>query len=147
MPDAYDRATFRRLAELRLSEAKLLARGGYPCGAYYLAGYAIECALKAHIAAQFKENQIPDKAFVNDIYTHDLKKLIRLAGLESELDSARQSDAAFGQKWTVVEGWTEQSRYEIWTDEAASAMIEAVAGTTETEGVLQWLTRRWQTGN
>ena len=74
MPDAYDRETFQRLAELRLAEAELLVRSGYPCAAYYLAGYAVECALKAHIAGQFKENQIPDRAFVNDIYTHDLGK-------------------------------------------------------------------------
>lgn len=143
MPDAYDRGTFQRLAQLRLSEAKLLAKQGYPSGAYYLAGYAVECALKAHIAAQFKENQIPDRGFVNDVYTHDLKRLLRLAGLESELDRARQADVVFGQSWTVVESWTEQSRYEIWTDEAASAMIDAVAGTQETEGIFQWLTSRW----
>ncbi|MGO9049174.1 MAG: hypothetical protein ACLP19_25655 [Xanthobacteraceae bacterium] len=143
MPDAYDRGTFQQLAELRLAEAKLLARSGHPSGAYYLAGYAIECALKAHIAAQFKENQIPDKKFVDKIYTHNLRDLIKLAGLESQLDRARQSDLVFGQRWTVVEGWTEQCRYEIWTDEAASAMIDAVAGTPEAEGVLRWLISRW----
>ena len=83
MPDAYDRGTFQQLAELRLAEAKLLARSGHPSGAYYLAGYAIECALKAHIAAQFKENQIPNKKFVDKIYTHNLRDLIKLAGLET----------------------------------------------------------------
>jgi len=143
MPDAHDRATFQRLAELRLTEAKLLAGSGHPSGAYYLAGYAIECALKAHIAALFKENQIPDRKFVDKIHTHNLRDLIKLAGLESQLDRARESDLVFGQKWTVVEGWTEQSRYEIWTNEAASAMIDAVAGTPEAEGVLQWLISRW----
>lgn len=143
MPDAYDRTTFQRLAELRLTEATLLVRNGHPSGAYYLAGYAIECALKAHIAARFRANQIPNRKFVNDIYDHDLKKLVRLAGLESQLDRARESDLTFGQRWTIVEGWTEQSRYEIWTDEAASAMIDAVAGTSEEEGVFRWLIRRW----
>lgn len=143
MPDAYDRATLQRLAELRLSEAQLLAQQGYPSGAYYLAGYAIECALKAHIAAQFKEGQIPDRAFVNDIYTHDLKKLVRLAGLESEVNSAKRADVGFDQRWTVVENWTEQARYEIWTGEAASAIIDAVAGTKHAEGIFQWLTSRW----
>jgi HEPN domain-containing protein len=143
MPDAYDRGTFQRLAEIRLSEAKLLAEQGYPSGAYYLAAYAVECALKAHIAAQFKENQIPDKAFVNDIYTHDLKKPIRLAGLEAELDSARQADAGFRQSWTIVEGWTEQARHEVWTQEAASAIIDAVAGSKDAKGIFQWLTSHW----
>jgi len=82
MPDAYDRATFQRLAELRLSEAKLLAQQGYPSGAYYLTGYAIECALKARIAGQFRANEIPDKGFINRIYTHNLTELLELAGLK-----------------------------------------------------------------
>jgi hypothetical protein len=46
-----DRATFQQLAELRLAEARALHAEGLYSGAYYLAGYAIECALKAKIAA------------------------------------------------------------------------------------------------
>jgi hypothetical protein len=65
---ANERTLFQRLAELRLLEAKLLFRERQPSGAYYLAGYAIECALKAIIAAQFRANEIPDKAMVNRVY-------------------------------------------------------------------------------
>ncbi len=143
MPDAYDKITLEQLAQLRLSEAKLLAQQGHSSGAYYLAGYAIECALKALIAAQFKDNQIPNKAFVNDIYTHDLKKLIRLAGLELALNSARQADATFSQRLAVVENWTEQSRYVICTEQAASDMIDALDGDQGKQGIFQWLTSRW----
>jgi hypothetical protein len=76
-----DRSTFQQLAELRLTEARLLLDNGLPSGAYYLAGYAIECALKARIAAEFRANEIPDKARVNSIYTHNLGILLGLAGL------------------------------------------------------------------
>jgi len=34
------------------------------CGAYYLMGYAIECAFKAAISKQIKEHDFPDKKLV-----------------------------------------------------------------------------------
>ena len=45
-----NRWEFRELATLRLAEAKALLDAGLPDGAYYLAGYAVECGLKACIA-------------------------------------------------------------------------------------------------
>lgn len=82
---AQDRGTFQQLAETRLAEARLLLKNGQPSGAYYLAGYAIECALKARIALGFKANEIPDKSLVNSIYTHKLIELLRLSGLGDDL--------------------------------------------------------------
>lgn len=57
---SHERATFLDLAQKRFDEAKLLLGNGFSSGAYYLSGYAIECALKAIIAAQFRANEIPD---------------------------------------------------------------------------------------
>jgi hypothetical protein len=57
-----DRATFQELARARFAEANLLLESGFPSGAYYLAGYAIECELKAFIAAVFRANEIPGKS-------------------------------------------------------------------------------------
>jgi hypothetical protein len=76
---ANERATFQRLAQLRIDEAKILFGQRQPSGTYYLAGYAIECALKAIIAKQFRADEIPDKSLVNRVYTHDLPELLRLA--------------------------------------------------------------------
>jgi HEPN domain-containing protein len=140
---ANNREFFRQLAEFRLSEAALLNKQGQPSGAYYLAGYAIECALKAIIAAKFRENEIPDKALVNDVYTHDLAKLVRLAGLESELNDARRVGADLDRQWSIVKNWNEQARYSVWTAEQAAAIIEAIDGDGHTEGVFKWLTVRW----
>jgi hypothetical protein len=46
-----------------------------------LAGYSVECGLKACVAKQIREHDFPDRQFVLDSYTHDLNRLIGLAGL------------------------------------------------------------------
>src|SRR5882757_7161587 len=130
-----DRATFQQLAELRLSEARLLLANGLPSGAYYLAGYAIECALKAIIAADFRANEIPDPKYVRDIYTHDLSALFRLAELEQELEAEKKANPALYQRWTTVQTWSEKARYEVWTQVSASAILDAIDGD---EGLLEW---------
>ncbi|MGD9838066.1 MAG: hypothetical protein AB7F72_05030 [Afipia sp.] len=84
-----DRATFQQLAESRLAEAKLLSANGLSSGAYYLAGYAVECALKARIASDFRANEIPDLKRVQKIYSHDLTSLLSLAGLTDLLEAEK----------------------------------------------------------
>jgi HEPN domain-containing protein len=140
---ATERVTFQKLAQLRIDEAKVLFRHGQFSGAYYLAGYAIECALKAAIAKQFRAEEIPDKALVNEIYKHDFSKLLGLAGLESELNAARRADPELDRRWSIVKNWTEQARYIIWTDKDAGSIIDGVAGDGRAEGLFQWLTARW----
>jgi hypothetical protein len=140
---ASERALLQQLAGLRLEEAKLLAREKQFSGAYYVAGYAIECALKARIAAQFRANEIPDKNLVNKVYTHDLADLLRLAGLEAELEIARQSDPELDRRWSIVKNWTEQARYAIWTEEQATTILDAINGDARTGGLFQWLNARW----
>ena len=49
-----NRNDFQKISRLRVKEAKALLDSGYPVGAYYLMGYAVECALKACIAKQTK---------------------------------------------------------------------------------------------
>jgi hypothetical protein len=46
-----NRVQLRQLAEDRLLDAERLLTGGRWAGAYYLAGYAVECGLKACIMA------------------------------------------------------------------------------------------------
>lgn len=140
---ASDRATLQQLAGLRLDEAKLLMREGLFSGAYYIAGYAIEFALKARIATQFRADEIPDKELVNAIYTHNLAKLLGPAGLESALDAARRTDSELERRWSVVKNWNEQARYSLWTKDEAAAMIDAIDGDGKSGGLFQWLSARW----
>jgi HEPN domain-containing protein len=78
---AKSRNDFQRLAELRLIEARFLLDAGFSDGAYYLAGYAVECALKACIAKGTHQYDFPDKKLVEKSYTHDVEKLLDAAGM------------------------------------------------------------------
>ncbi len=140
---ASERTLLRQLAKLRLDEAKLLAREKQFSGAYYIAGYAIECALKASIAALSRENEIPDRNLVNKVYTHDLAALLSLAELEKPLEMERQTDPELNRRWSIIKNWTEQARYALWTEEQATAIIDAVNDDGRTGGLFQWLSPRW----
>jgi hypothetical protein len=136
---SWDRETLRELAVLRLAEAELLLAHGLWSGAYYLAGYSLECALKAKIASSFRENEIPELRRVQKIYSHDLISLLDIAGLKDELEAEMEAHAELRKSWTVATEWSEQARYQIWTQQAASAIIEAVRSD---QGLLQWLLNR-----
>jgi HEPN domain-containing protein len=55
------RKELEALSRIRLREAEALARLGMSDGAYYLAGYCVECALKACIAKATQRQEFPDK--------------------------------------------------------------------------------------
>jgi HEPN domain-containing protein len=129
------------LAKMRLKDAVLLHNNGQASGAYYLAGYAVECGLKAIIAQSFRSGVIPDKNFINKIYTHNLKELVGLAGLRQELDAETRSSVIFAAHWAIASQWTETSRYDIIDPFQVKDMIQAVSD--EKEGVLRWLKTHW----
>jgi HEPN domain-containing protein len=83
-----DRKDLQALCRIRLREAQSLARGGHCDGAYYLAGYAVECALKACIAKETRRYEFPEKKKVDASYKHNLSELVKVA----ELDEARQAE-------------------------------------------------------
>ncbi len=60
-----NRSDLQKLAVIRIKEAKLLLDNDAYEGSYYLAGYAVECALKACFAKQTKQYEFPDKRAVN----------------------------------------------------------------------------------
>lgn len=69
---------------MRLDDAVLLWQNHKASSAYYLAGYAVELGLKAVICKLFQPDAIPDKAFVNAIYTHQFSQLLNVAGLAAD---------------------------------------------------------------
>lgn len=132
------KAEFERLAEARLEEARCLYRNGLCDGAYYLAGYAVECAFKAVYCTRFGADELPDKEAVLEGYTHSLSKLVRLCGIASEIGSPgspRQNN------WAIVVEWTETSRYSARTNGEASDLIAAIDDPTN--GILAWLRSKW----
>lgn len=130
------RSDFEKLMDLRLREAKLLLDQKDWDGAYYLAGYAVEFALKIRIIAQLmKSNRFPDKKSVEIFYKHDLSRLRELAVLDDEMDK----DTAVSPQWNFVKDWSEQTRYTIGkTEQQAADLYDAIE-----KGVLPWIKARW----
>jgi HEPN domain-containing protein len=136
-----NRKDLQLLARTRLAEAKALMGAGFPDGAYYLAGYAVECALKACIARGTERHDFPDKKSVDASYTHNLKDLVKVANLEMARSQEAGSDPVFGRYWDLVQQWSEQSRYRRHSSGLAQALVEAV-GDRKHE-VIAWIRRHW----
>jgi hypothetical protein len=115
-----------KLAQVRLDDAVLLLQANRSSSAYYLSGYAVELALKACVAKLMQANVIPDKAFVNAIYTHRFDTLLSAAGLLPQFQQDTRADPQFGAYWAIASKWTEESRHEFWDPMAAATMIQAV---------------------
>lgn len=136
------RTDLQRLARLRLREAKALHRMGLYAGAYYLAGYAIECALKACIAKQVRRYDFPDKATVQASWTHSLQDLVKAAQLKADLDSEIAANTQFSANWATVSQWRETVRYDTGVPQNfASDIIAAIS--SRATGVLPWIMKRW----
>ena len=106
-------------------------------GAYYLAGYAVECALKAAIAKSVRRHEFPDLNAVKDSYTHNLERLLKLAGLDTALRSAMNQNGNLLINWAVVKDWSEKSRYQMNHRQEATDLIGAI--NDPQDGMLAWL--------
>jgi HEPN domain-containing protein len=137
-----NRRSFQELARLRLREAQTLLKSKQWEGAYYLAGYAIECALKACIAKKTRRSDFPPRPDqIREIYVHDPSKLVKAAGLLEDLASKQEIDPEFKAKWNVVKDWSEDARYNEKSEKQASDLIRAIQDPTH--GVLRWLRGHW----
>ena len=136
-----NRNDLKLVANVRLKEAKALLNKKYYDGAYYLTGYAVECALKSCIAKKTKRHDFPDRKLVLDSYTHDLTQLIKVSGLKAALDLETSRDRDFDVNWAIVKDWSEASRHE--RHDAATAKRIYAAVENNKHGVLRWLQRHW----
>jgi HEPN domain-containing protein len=136
-----DRKEFQELSKLRLREAQALLSAGLSDGAYYLAGYSVECALKACIAKGTRRYEFPDKKRVDSSYTHSLPDLVVVAGLKSVHQAYTAASVEFRDNWELVQKWSEQSRYRRNDLRAAKALMKAVAD--KPHGVITWLRLHW----
>ena len=137
-----NRLTFQRLAEERLVDARALAQAERFAAAYYLAGYAVECALKACICRMTSQHDFPPKE-AKDLYIHDLAKLAtkidEIPGVDwrKELDSNSQ----LRQNWLLTKDWREDARYRSKTEREALDLISAIED--DPDGVLACLRKHW----
>ena len=131
----------QELSTVRLREAKALLQVGMADGAYYLAGYAVECALKACIAKGTKKYEFPERKRVDSSYSHNLDLLVKLAGLEGARVAYAVRSPEFRKCWDVVQSWSEESRYQRHSPEAATDLVAAVGD--RRHGVISWIRLYW----
>ena len=148
------RSDFHTLTRQRLDESNALLPLNFPDAAFYLAGYSIECALKAAVCRTLDQNDFygPDRGnkstrYVQDrvlreFKTHNYSDLLVLSGLSAKLNTARQTDPKIEAAWFFIEGmnWSEQSRYQLGTKSAINVynFVQAV------ETIVIWISNFWQ---
>lgn len=108
----------RQLADLRIEEAENLNQVGYPDGAFYLAGYAVELYLKAKICENlnlptFYTQYAPRTDLSKTFLIHNLDRLILLSGLLPKFEAEKINDPIFRVHWLKIELWSEKSRYDL----------------------------------
>lgn len=137
-----NRGDLQRLARVRLAEARVLLAAKKYDGAYYLAGYAVECALKSCIAKQFKKYDFPEKKLVVDSHTHNLEQLLSVSGLKQLHKQELDTNVEFAVNWSVVRDWSEKARYSLSRSKAEADDLYA-ALSARRHGILKWLKKHW----
>ncbi|MBC7807947.1 MAG: HEPN domain-containing protein [Akkermansiaceae bacterium] len=127
-----NRGDFQQIAEERLQDAAALLTEGRWSGAYYMAGYAVECALKAVIAKRTIADDFPARDAAK-LYTHNLRELLGFAGLGTANGSitAPGISVRCSAFWDIVKLWKEVARYESKTQQQAEQLVEAIDDPTD----------------
>lgn len=131
----------QRMADRNIASALILFDASNWSNSYYLAGYSIEMALKSLISRKFFADDIPNKNFVRDTYTHEFKVLIGLAGLKHEFDIAVKKESKLGSNWSICTEWTPECRYQEKNETEARELLNAIRH--DTDGVLPWIKTYW----
>jgi hypothetical protein len=121
------------LAEQHEQSARVLARDRVAAGqAYFHVGVAAECSLKAYIMWKERLNSWPDRSLRPELYTHDLRKLVQIAGIQLKTTDP------LGPSWKVVLDWDRNQAYDPkpMPRRVALSMIEAAFGP---KGVVTWI--------
>ncbi len=139
-----NRLAWQQLAERWLVDAKAMLDAHRWSAAYYVAGYAVECGLKACVLARLAaeaEVIFEDKKFSEKCWTHSLLELVKLADLEATRVADAAANAALGKNWLFVKDWSEKSRYQTSSHQKAKKLYNAI--TDDPNGVMPWIRAHW----
>lgn len=142
-PDFTTSRQYRVLAERYSADSQILLEAKRWSTTYYLAGFSVECALKACATRRIPAKSIPDKKWLlNKFFTHDLNHLLACAGLNQALKHHADNSPVFSKNWVQgVLKWSSESRYSEVSPAAARELVRAV--NDEQDGVLPWLKNFW----
>jgi len=137
------RIDLQELARLRLREAQTLYKADLFDGCVYLAGYAVELALKARICRLLWVKEYPTTGDLGKAFkVHRLDQLIVLAGVSAQIDMDKNKELF--DNWSKAVEWNPEQRYEApGRYNASRAKITLDALTDKPNGVFTWLSKRW----
>jgi hypothetical protein len=138
-----NQALLRQMAEERILDADVLRAAGRWAYAYYVSGYAVECALKSCVLAQMIHTGgvFANRKFAEECFTHEFGVLVKLAGLTPSLNAELAANPVFVGFWGTAIQWKETSRYGQKTMLEADALYLAI--TDNTNGVMRWIRHYW----
>ena len=139
-----NRTQWQQFAERWLVDAKHLLDNHRWSAAYYLAGYAVECGLKACVLVRVEatpEVIFEIRRFSEDCWTHNVMDLVKLAGLEAARLADMAANRVLGRNWLVVKEWNERARYKTTLHQKAKKLYAAI--TEMPNGVMPWIRNRW----
>jgi hypothetical protein len=138
-----NRTELQQLAINRVDDAQALLDAKRWSAAYYIAGYAAECALKACILARVERTGVifDEREFPKRCWTHNVLDLVEAADIRADLDSGSAANPKFGANWQTVKDWNETSRYKQHGEIEARKLLEAI--THDPDGVLKWIRNHW----
>ena len=107
VPKSRDARLYYRCADKRRVEANILVRAEQPTGAVYLAGYVVECMLKALILENRPSNQQAECLEELKKLGHNLTRLLELYVAEGGSRPPPEVARAF----SLVSDWSSEIRY------------------------------------
>ena len=133
----------KKITNARLKAVKSLKESGDYDTAYYIIGYALECALKSVICKTLNFDNYPDMdgmgKKVETFKTHSFDLLLALSGMEKDFTLNAPAERAYN--WSqFTKAWVIDSRYQpigIRTKEEIERMIKMLE--ENENGILYWI--------
>jgi hypothetical protein len=124
MPRSKDARLYYRCADRRRVEASILIKAAQPTGAVYLAGYVVECMLKALIIETQPDNLRASRLEELKKIGHNLTRLLELY----LKDGGSKPPSNVVRAFTLVSDWASDIRYDPTEIQPAKAdrFIKAV---------------------
>ena len=138
----------KSLADERISEAEILSGNAKHEGVFYLAGYAIEFALKAvtckRLGVEIYDKEVDNAAkglsqkALNAFMTHNLTDLLTLSGLKVKFELDKATNSGLTKAWSELSRWNEQRRYDSGCSEVVANNFLRSSNT-----LLTWIKQHW----
>jgi hypothetical protein len=142
----------KKLAWLRLDEAKILFENGKCDGSFYLAGYSVELMLKAKICERLGIPNLYDEAdkstnsisgigeLRKTLKTHNLNLLLIISGLKNKFDQDKAKNKTLAKSNSLLfSNWDENARYKPcghMKDKDVEIFINLLS---DSNGILKWI--------